>query len=355
MDDKIIQTLEQGGLVVHPSDTVYGLLCDATNPEAVKKLFDFKERPAGKPVSIFVSDLDMAKDYVVIDKKTEDRLKEFIPGPYTIVLPSKHKVVKGLESEKGTLGIRIPKYPAILELVKKFGKPVTATSANVSSQQPNYSLDTFKVRVGDGRTKLATLMVDGGKLPYNKPSTVIDFTTEDLKVLRQGDIKASSSTLPACRQARYLSKSETSTKKIAGDILKEVLNQNQDKSIVFILKGELGAGKTIFAKGLGETLGIERIISPTYVIFYEYPVVSSVIPANAGILTFVHVDLFNVGDKDEFKHLGLEKYFKAGNIICIEWGEKAGEIIDELKEKVKLVYVDIKHKSEEEREIKLSI
>ena len=347
MDDKIIQTLEQGGLVVHPSDTVYGLLCDATNPEAVKKLFDFKERPAGKPVSIFVSDLDMAKDYVVIDKKTEDRLKEFIPGPYTIVLPSKHKVAKGLESEKGTLGIRIPKYPAILELVKKFGKPVTATSANVSSQPPNYSLDSFKGRVGDGRTKLVTLMVDGGKLPYNKPSTVIDFTTEDLKVLRQGDIKASSSTLHACRQAGYLSKSETSTKKIAGDILKEALNQNQDKSIVFILKGELGAGKTIFAKGLGEALGIVKIISPTYVIFYEYPI--------KNISHFVHVDLYNVGDKDEFKHLGLEKYFKAGNIICIEWGEKAGEIIDELKEKVKLVYVDIKHKSEEEREIKLSI
>ena len=339
MDDKIIQTLEQGGLVVHPSDTVYGLLCDATNPEAVKKLFDFKERPAGKPVSIFVSDLDMAKDYVVIDKKTEDRLKEFIPGPYTIVLPSKHKVAKGLESEKGTLGIRIPKYPAILELVKKFGKPVTATSANVSSQPPNYSLDSFKGRVGDGRTKLVTLMVDGGKLPYNKPSTVIDFTTEDLKVLRQGDVNASSS-------KPYVSESEESTKKIASTLLKKLLAENKHKPIVFILKGDLGAGKTIFAKGLGEALGIERIISPTYVVFYEYPIKNT--------SHFVHVDLYNVGDKDEFRHLGLEKYFNAGNILCIEWGEKVGEIAEDLKNKVKLVYITIAHKSETEREMKIS-
>ena len=138
MQDKIIQTLQNGGLVVHPSDTVYGLLCDATNPEAVKKLFAFKARPASKPVSIFVSDLEMAKDYVVIDRKTGDRLKEFLPGPYTVVLPSKHNVVKELESEKGTMGIRIPKYPAILELVRKFGKPITATSANLSTRSKHY-------------------------------------------------------------------------------------------------------------------------------------------------------------------------------------------------------------------------
>lgn len=325
--------------MVHPSDTVYGLLCDATNPEAVKKLFDFKERPAGKPVSIFVADLEMAKDYVVIDKKTEERLKKFFPGPYTVVLKSKHKVVKGLESEKGTLGIRVPNYPAILELVKKFGKPVTATSANISTQPPHYSVSSFKERVGDGRIKLITLIVDWGKLPYNKPSTVVDFTTDDLKILRVGDAKA-------LRSTRYVSKSEATTKKIAGDLLKEELKQNPVKPIVFILKGDLGAGKTIFAKGLGEVLGLEKIISPTYVVYYEYPIL---VFRNTRI--FVHVDLYNVGDKSEFGHLGLAKYFTKGNVMCIEWGEKAGEIIDDMKEKAKLIYVTIKHKSQTERNI----
>ena len=332
---KTITVLQNGGLVVHPSDTVYGLLCDATNPEAVKKLFAFKERPAGKPVSIFVSDLEMAKDYVVIDKKTEDRLKEFLPGPYTVVLQSKHKVVKELESEKGTLGIRIPKYSAILELVKKFGKPVTATSANLSSRPPHYSVESFTKLVAHGREQLVSLVVDGGKLPYNKPSTVIDFTADNLKVLRMGERQVSN--------IKYqVSRSEKDTKKMAKQILSDLLKKNNDKAIVFILKGDLGAGKTIFAKGLGEVLGVKNIISPTYVIYYEYPIKSGF---------FIHVDLYNVGDKDEFKHLGLEKYFKVGNIVCIEWGEKAGEIIDDLKEKVKLVYVSIEHKNETERSI----
>ncbi len=340
---RALDVLREGGLVVFPSDTVYGLLCDATNSDAVKKLFVFKERPAGKPVSIFVSDLEMAKDYVAIDKKTEDRLKEFLPGSYTVVLKSKHKTVEGLESEKGTLGIRIPKYPAIIELVKKFGKPVTATSANLSSRPPHYSIESFTKLVAHGREQLVSLVVDGGQLQYNKPSTVVDFTSDNLKVLRQGDEKALSSTF-------YASKSEESTKKIACGILREVLNQNQGKPIVFILKGDLGAGKTIFAKGLGEVLGIERIISPTYVIYYEYDVTIF----RKMVTKFVHVDLYNVGDKNEFKHLGLEKYFVAGNILCIEWGEKAGEIIDELKEKVKLIFVTIKHVDQNSREITIS-
>lgn len=339
MEEKIIQTLQNGGLVVHPSDTVYGLLCDATNPEAVKKLFAFKERPSGKAVSIFVSDLEMAKQYVTLDKKTEAILKEFLPGPYTVVLPSKHKVVKGLESEKGTIGIRIPKYSAILELVKKLGKPVTATSANLSSQPPHYSIESYTKQVAHGREQLISLVVDGGKLPYNKPSTVVDFTTEDLKILRMGDRQVSN-------YKYQVSRSEEDTKKIAKQILRDVLKKNNDKAIMLILKGDLGAGKTIFAKGLGEVLGVENIISPTYVIYYEYPIKSG---------HFIHVDLYNIGDKDEFKHLGLEKYFKVGNIMCIEWGEKTGDMIDELKEKVKLVYITIEHKNETEREIKISL
>ena len=340
MIDKIIQTLKNGGLVVHPSDTVYGLLCDATNPDAVKKLFAFKERPAGKPVSIFVANLEMAKNYVEIDKKTEDRLKELLPGPFTVVLKSKHKVAKGLESEKGTLGIRIPKYPAILELVKKFGKPVTATSANFSSQPPHYSLESLKARVGDGRTKLVTLMVDGGKLPYNKPSTVIDFTTDELKILRAGDAKVT-----GCRL--QVTKSEQETKDFAKKLLKQEMSSGIAKPLVFILKGDLGAGKTIFAKGLGETLGIERIISPTYVVYYEYLFKKS--------NHFVHVDLYNVGEAEEFKHLGLEKYLKSGNILCIEWGEKSAGIIDDIAKKAKIIYVSIEHKNETERKIKISL
>jgi len=337
--NSVLNILKQEGLVVHPSDTVYGLLCDATNPEAVKKLLEFKERPAGKAVSIFVSDIEMAKDYVVIDKKTERRLNEILPGPYTIVLKSKHKVVKALESEKGTLGIRIPNYPAILELVKKFGKPLTATSANLSSLPPHYSIDSYSKQVAQGRNNLVDLIVDGGKLPYNKPSTVVDFTTNELKTLRLGDAKISNFKF-------QISKSERETREIAKEMLKKAVSETQNKPIVFILKGDLGAGKTVFAKGLGEALGIERIVSPTFVVYYEYPLKK--------IYYFVHVDLYNISDKEEFKHLGLEKYFKPGNIMCIEWGEKAGEIVKGLEEIARLIYVNIEHVKETERKISIN-
>ncbi|MFZ1549539.1 MAG: L-threonylcarbamoyladenylate synthase [Microgenomates group bacterium] len=342
MNDKIIETLNRGGLVVYPTDTVYGLLCDASNGEAVKKLINFKQRPAGKPISIFVCDLEMAKQYVKINVDTEKRLRTLLPGPYTIVLPSKHKLPAELESEKGTLGIRIPDNKEIIDLVNTFGKPLTATSANLAGRPPHYSIKSFNKQVAHGRKNLVDFIVDGGDLPHNKPSTVVDFTTGDLKVLRDGDQKVTSFTL-------HVSKSEVETKKFAHKLLQEELNRDSKKPIIFILKGDLGAGKTIFTKGLGEALGISNIISPTFVVYYEYPIL---LFRNNRI--FVHVDLYNLSDKEEFKHLGLEKYLVPGNIMCIEWGEKAGEIIEDLKDKATLIYVYIRHKSETERTISVN-
>ena len=113
--EKILQTLDSGGLVVAPSDTVYGLLVDATNETAVKKLLAFKNRPIGKPISIFVADYGMLSQQGDVQESQMQLLKRFLPGPFTVVFPSKHKVSRYLESEKGTLGIRIPSYPFITD------------------------------------------------------------------------------------------------------------------------------------------------------------------------------------------------------------------------------------------------
>lgn len=334
MEEKINQTikvLKQAGLVVFPSDSVYGALVDATNKKACQKLIEFKARPPGKAISVFVSGFEMINDLVEVNEKQNTILTEILPGPFTVVLKSKHKVSHLLESEKGSLGVRYPIFRNIESLVKKFGKPITATSANLSGYPPHYSIESLLKRLPKEKQKLIDFIVDAGKLAYNKPSTVIDLTTPEIKILREGQLGFK-------KVGNYFSKSPSQTKKISQFILEKYVNTVRTKPLIFFIKGELGVGKTIFVKGIGEYLGVKDIVSPSYVIYYEYP-------------RLVHVDLYNLEDKEEFKHLGLEKYFKAKNILCFEWGEKAGEIYNQLKRIGKVVFVEMKYVSEKEREI----
>ena len=182
------------------------------------------------------------------------------------------------------------------------------------------------------------LVVDGGQLPRNKPSTVIDFTSEKIKQLRSGDINLFGN-------FKYISKTPEGTKKIAKVILKENIKKLKDKSLVIILKGPLGAGKTVFVKGVGEYFGIKNIISPSFVIYYEYKI---------GNKNLVHADLFNIKDEEELKYLGIEKYLKSGNIICIEWGEKSSNLIKLLSSKSKILYIDISYQGRDKRKINIS-
>jgi L-threonylcarbamoyladenylate synthase len=331
-----ISHLKSTGLVIFPTDTVYGLLCDATNTEAVKKLIKFKNRPPGKPISVFCN-FKLINQLVKINKQQQKIIEEILPGPFTVVLPSKHKVDKLLESEKGTLGIRIPMFrpglPAgryIETLVNQFRKPITATSANLAGRSSHYSIDSLLNELSGKQKNLIDLIIDAGTLPRNKPSTVVDLTQPEVKVLRQGDLDFS--------QAKtFLSNSVSETKEIAKKIYQEK-NKEIDKPLIFIIEGELGVGKTIFVKGIGEKLRIKNIISPTFVIYYEYG-------------HFYHFDLYQIEDKEEFKYLGIEKLLIPENILCFEWGEKAGEIFELLKKKGKIVYVKIKYINEKKREI----
>ena len=251
---KILAVLKNGGIIISPSDTVYGLLVDATNEQAVKKLIRFKNRPWGKPISIFAADFDMLGDQVVVSKKQTNTLHELLPGPFTVILPSKHKVSSLLESEKGTLGVRIPLNQFIVDVVKKFGRPVTATSANLSGRSPHYSVTTLLKELPESKKKLVDTVIDAGKLPRNKPSTIIDLTNHQIKLIRQGDIIFKN-------RKTFISNSPEQTKKIAQFIFQKIIeNKKPVKPLVFIIKGELGVGKTIFVKGIGEPLGIKNIV-----------------------------------------------------------------------------------------------
>lgn len=119
---EVIEELNNGGIIIFPTETSYGVGVDATNSNAVSKLLEYKKRPEGKAISIAVPNKESALEYVEINSSAENIYRNFLPGPVTIVSKSKHKTDKRLEAENGTLGIRIPNYRIILDILLQFKK-----------------------------------------------------------------------------------------------------------------------------------------------------------------------------------------------------------------------------------------
>lgn len=365
--NEALEVLNNGGLVVFPTDTVYGLLADATSPKAVGKLLAFKGRPTGKAISVFASGEKMAEEYVTINQNAKNIINNLLPGPFTVICQSRHQTDPRLEAENGTLGFRIPDYPLINKLLTAYGLPLTATSANISSTPPHYSTESLLKNLSENKKGLLSLIVDAGKLPKNKPSTVIDTTSGQLITLRLGDF------LPVTSNS-LISKSEKQTLDLAGFILSKIINKSTGKPLVFLLQGDLGAGKTIFTKGLAKALGIkETVVSPTYTICYEYKVISTKFPQlstdypiiqrlssdterqDRNIKSLVHYDLYRLESSEELKEISFLESIKPGNIYAIEWPEKIDEqTLSKLKETAQVIYVKINHLSKNQREISWS-
>src|SRR3989344_4156858 len=123
---KAVKTIKSGRVLVCPTDTVYGLVCDFKNKEAVERLYKIKKRPKWKPLPVFVKDIKMAKKLAHIDSKQEEFLKKIWPGAVTAVLPKKNK--------RWTIGIRVPKYNWLLDLVEQLNWPLAESSANISGR-----------------------------------------------------------------------------------------------------------------------------------------------------------------------------------------------------------------------------
>jgi len=355
------EVLKNGGLVVFPSDTVYILAVDPTNEKAVEKLLAFKNRWTGKAISIAVLDQKMALDYVKLNENGESIYKNLLPGPFTIVSNGKHKTAKGIEAENGTLGIRIPDNKYIHDLIEKLGKPVTATSANLSGRTPNYSITSFLRPLSNKKKKMIDLIVGEGKLPINKPSTVIDATEAELKILRRGDLITSNS-------QTLISKSEKETEKIAEFLLKKYIKPSVPMdigtppltgrpSLIFALTGDLGCGKTVFSRKIGHLLGTkEKITSPTFVIYNEYLIQNPPtlrVPSldKEGLKKFLHFDLYRISADYELEEIKFFELFK-NNVTCIEWPENMGEEnFERLKKENTVVTIQFKYLDEKTREI----
>lgn len=337
------EIIKKGGLVVFPSDTVYILAVDPTNKTAVEKLLAFKNRWTGKAISVAVTDKKMALEYVKLSKNEEKLYANLLPGPFTIVSKGRGRVALGIEAENGTLGIRIPDNEYIKKLVETIGKPITATSANLAGRKSNYSIGSFLKQLSLVKKEMIDLVVDGGKLPKNKPSTVIEAGGGEIKVLRRGELMVG-------KEEILISNSEKETEKIGEFILKKIINKDSDKPIVLGLSGDLGCGKTVFCRGIGKYLGVkEKITSPTFFIYNEYLI------ENFGKNKFIHMDLYRIENEYELEEIKFVDLIGNKRVTCIEWPELMGKkYFEKLKKMSNYLAVEFRYISETEREIKFS-
>lgn len=184
---------QAGGVILYPTDTVYGLGVDASNAEALERLVALKSgRVEEKGFLVAVADLDRASRYVEVTETAQRLADQFLPGPLTLILKTKHSFPPRLREERGaTLAIRIPDHIFCLELARMFERPYVTTSANICGMNANYSIDEVLTQLGE-RAKQIDLIIDGGVLAKRLPSTIVSIIGEKLEIVREGAISRES-------------------------------------------------------------------------------------------------------------------------------------------------------------------
>ncbi|MDT8414556.1 MAG: L-threonylcarbamoyladenylate synthase [Flavobacteriaceae bacterium] len=181
---KVVDVLMNGGLVIYPTDTVYGLGCDITNVRAMERLARLKDvKPDKANFSFICSDLSNLSDFVAqIDTKTFKILKKSLPGPYTFILPGNNNLPKVFRKKK-TVGIRIPDNAIAIELVRKLGNPIASTSIHDEDEVIEYTTDPELIF--EKWKDFVDVVIDGG-YGDNVASTVVDLSGAEPEVIREG-------------------------------------------------------------------------------------------------------------------------------------------------------------------------
>lgn len=172
-----------GGVIVFPTDTLYGMACDPRNPEALARVYDIKGRSAQKALPVLVGGLDQLVEIVSeVPEKARHLLETFWPGPLTIVLPKQPGLPAELTPYPG-VAVRMPNHPFALALLQAFG-PLAVTSANLSDHANPGTAEEVLVQLGNS----VDLVIDGGRLEIGRGSTILDCGSETLVLLREGPI-----------------------------------------------------------------------------------------------------------------------------------------------------------------------
>lgn len=185
MIEQVVSVLKKGGIIIYPTDTVYGLGCDITNPKAIERIAKLKGiKPEKANFSFICYDLSHISDYIKpIDNATFRILKKALPGPFTFIFNASHKVPKLLSSKKKTVGIRVPNNNIARCIVKELGNPILSTSIRDNDDIIEYSTDPELIH--ERYEDSVDVVIDGG-YGDNVASTVIDCTNGEFEVLREG-------------------------------------------------------------------------------------------------------------------------------------------------------------------------
>ena len=182
---KVVAILRDGGVIIYPTDTVYGLGCDITKQKAVERIARIKGiKPEKTQFSFIVYDLSHLSDYTLpINNTTYKLMKRNLPGPFTFILEANNQVPKMLKYKKKTVGIRIPDNQIIRDIVKELGNPILTTSVHSEDIILEYTTDPELIYEEMGH--LVDLVINGG-YGNNIPSTIVDCTGEEVAITREG-------------------------------------------------------------------------------------------------------------------------------------------------------------------------
>lgn len=172
---KVVEVLDEGGLIIYPTDTFYGIGCDLFNKKSIKRIYQLKRRPLAKPFSFVCADLKDISVYAQVSNHAYRIMKRSLPGPYTFVLEGTRLVPKLMLTRRRTVGIRVPNNKICLAIVKGLGRPIISTSVHLD--EPSVIHDTY--------CSLVEMVIDGGVISH-EPSTVVSLIDDRPEVIREG-------------------------------------------------------------------------------------------------------------------------------------------------------------------------
>jgi len=182
---RVADLLDQGGIVIYPTDTVYAIGCDIKAYKSIEKIARLKgQNPKNPDMSLIFSDMSQLAEYtIIIDNRIFKLLKRNLPGPFTFIVQANNQIPKMFKNKKKTVGIRMPDHRIVLELVKELGRPIITTSIQDPDEVIEYTTDPELIY--EKYKDFADIVINGG-YGKNEASTVVDCTTSEFTILRQG-------------------------------------------------------------------------------------------------------------------------------------------------------------------------